>query len=311
MTLRESVDARGAGVMLLLCLAWSLQQIVLKATSADMAPILQIAVRSGIAAILVWLLMRWRGEQMDLRDGSLGPGLLCGLLFALEFLLAGEGLRHTKASHLIVFLYTAPIFAALGLHWKLPSERLAPLQWIGIGIAFGGIALAFLGGNTPADRDNTALSAAGMLRGDLLGLLAGAFWGATTVVIRTTCLANLPVAKTLLYQLASGFAVLMLAAIALGHTRFMLTAPLIAGLGFQSVIVSFVSFLAWFWLLRRYLAYQLGVFSFVTPFFGVLLGVWLLDEPLEAGFVSGAALVMTGIVMVSGYGWLRLRLRTP
>jgi len=30
-----------------------------------------------------------------------------------------------------VFLYTAPIFTALGVHWLLPSERLRPLQWLG------------------------------------------------------------------------------------------------------------------------------------------------------------------------------------
>ena len=38
--------------MVVLCLTWSLQQIVLKATAADFSPILQIAVRSGIAAAL-------------------------------------------------------------------------------------------------------------------------------------------------------------------------------------------------------------------------------------------------------------------
>ena len=45
-------------------------------------------------------------------------------LFSLEYLSVGEGLRYTSASHSVVFLYTAPIFAAIGLHWKLPEERL-------------------------------------------------------------------------------------------------------------------------------------------------------------------------------------------
>jgi drug/metabolite transporter (DMT)-like permease len=43
--------------------------------------------------------------------------------------------------------------------------------------------------------------------------------------------------------------------------------------------VSFFSFLVWFWLLTRYKASQLGVFSFVTPIMGVVLGYTLLDEP--------------------------------
>jgi hypothetical protein len=42
----------------------------------------------------------------------------------------------------------------------------------------------------------------------------------------------------------------------------------------------------WFWLLRRYLVSPLGVFSFMTPLIGVAFGVWLLNEPLEPGFVA-------------------------
>ena len=57
---------------------------------------------------------------------------------------------------------------------------------------------------------------------------------------------------------------------------------------FQAVIVSFASFLAWFWLLRRYLASPLGVFSFLTPVFGVVLGIWLLPMIVVAPAIAVA-----------------------
>ena len=60
-------------------------------------------------------------------------------------------------------------------------------------------------------------------------------------------------------------------------------------------------------LLKRYLASRLGVFSFLTPLFGMLFGVWLLAEPLEASFVAGTVLVLAGVAVVSGYGWWRQR----
>ena len=65
-----------------------------------------------------------------------------------------------------VFLYTAPLFSALGLHFLLPQERLSPVQWLGMLIAFGGVVLAISGmavENGGAER----------LKGDLYGLLAG------------------------------------------------------------------------------------------------------------------------------------------
>ncbi|KAB2926558.1 MAG: DMT family transporter [Dechloromonas sp.] len=302
---RRALDGRATGIMTVLCLIWGLQQVVLKAAAPDITPLLQIALRSGVAALLVGLLMCWRRERLDLASGNWRPGLLVGTLFGLEFLLVGEGLRFTSASHMVVLLYTAPIFVALGLHWKLPAERLSAMQWLGIAMAFAGIALAFFGRSQPAPGGD----ALDMLWGDLLALLAGAAWGATTVVVRLSSLSRAPATQTLFYQLSGGFVILMLAALALGQTSFRPTALAWGSLLFQSLIVSFASYLVWFWLLKHYLASRLGVFSFLTPLFGMVFGVWLLDEPLEPGFIAGTALVLGGVALVSGYSWLQQRLR--
>jgi drug/metabolite transporter (DMT)-like permease len=299
---RKALDAQAMGIMVILCLIWGMQQVVLKAAAADVTPLFQITLRSGIAAVLVGLLMLKQGVRISADDGTLRPGLLVGFFFAVEFLLVGEGLRFTSASHMVVFLYTAPIFVALGLHWKLPAERLAPVQWIGVALAFGGIVIAFIG-RGPLTRE-----LADILWGDFLALMAGVAWAATTVGVRLSSLAREPATKTLFYQLVVGFVLLMLAAIALGQTGFKPTPIAWGSLLFQSLIVSFASYLTWFWLLRHYLASRLGVFSFLTPLFGVAFGVWLLDEPLEPGFLFGAIMVCAGIVLVSGYGWIKLRL---
>lgn len=299
METRKALDGPAMGLMVVLCLVWGLQQVVLKAAAADVSPLLQIALRSAGAALLVGALMRWRGERMPWR-ATWRPGLLAGGLFALEFLLVGEGLRHTSASHMVVFLYTAPIFVALGLHWWLPAERLAALQWLGIGLAFAGVAITFLGRGTGAVPDDVAR----MLLGDLLGLLAGLAWAATTVAVRVSGLARIPATQTLQYQLLCGGGLLLFAAAALGQLRLVPTPLAWGSLVFQTLIVSFASYLTWFWLLRHYLASRLGVFSFLTPLFGVAFGVWLLGEPLEASFLVGALLVCAGIVLVSGHGWI-------
>ena len=286
--------------MFFLCMIWGLQQVILKAAASDISPLLQIALRSGVAALLVGLLMFFRGERVALKDGAWRPGLLVGFLFALEFLFVGEGLRYTNASHVVVFLYTAPIFAALGLHWKLPVERLQLLQWIGILLAFIGIAIAFFGrGSTLSGSPlNTQL-------GDFLALLAGIAWGATTVVIRCSSLSRTSATQTLLYQLLGAFVLLMLAAIWLGQTGFHNTPLAWGSLLFQSLVVSFASFLVWFWLLRNYIASRLGVFSFMTPLFGMGFGMLLLNEALEPGFFAGSLFVLAGIMLVSGHGWLK------
>ncbi|WP_322998035.1 DMT family transporter [Castellaniella sp.] len=295
---RQPMDGRASGLMLLLCLIWAMQQIALKATTDDFSPVFQIGLRTALGGLLVALVMVGRRERIGTALSLWKPGLCAGALYALEFVLIGESLRFTTAGHVVVLLYTAPIFAAIGLHWKLAEERLAAVQWGGVILAFAGVGIAFL-----VRGDHVPAQAGAMLWGDLLALLGGAAWGATTVVVRVTPLASLPASQTLMYQLVGGSALLLLAAVLMGQTTFHPSPLVWAGLAFQVVFVAFLSYLAWFWLLTKYLASRLGVFSFLTPLFGVILGAWLLDEPIGPGFLLGSLLVVVGVVLLSGYGW--------
>lgn len=303
---RKPVNAHAAGLMVLLSIIWGLQQVVLKAASVDIAPILQIAIRSGISVVLIVLVSRYRGKQITFSRETWLPGICVGVLFSLEFLAVGEGLRYTSASHSVVFLYTAPIFAAIGLHSKLPEERLHPVQWIGIIIAFSGIVIAFLGGSFNLANLYTSKT----ILGDFLALTGGFFWGMTTVTVRCSPLAKSSARQTLLYQLIGACVLLGVASLFSGQYHINPTPLVVKSLLFQAVIVSFASFLVWFWLLRSYLASQLGVFSFMTPFFGVLFGVLFLAEPLELSFLIGAICVLLGICLVSGFRWINQMVTT-
>lgn len=306
--LRLPLDTLATTGMLALCVCWGFQQIAIKLVAADIAPIMQIALRSSFAALVLAVVV-WRAEGLGaVRDGTALPGLLVGLLFGAEFLFVAQGLLYTTASHMSVFLYTAPIFAALGLHWLLPEERMQPLQWLGVAIAFGGIAVAFLfKGGAPRE----AAGAANMLLGDAMGLAAGLLWGATTVAIRATSLSEAAPSKTLLYQMAVAAVGLLAYAVVTGQHTIRPTTAALTSVAFQAVVVALSSYLAWFWLLRRYLASRLSILSFMTPLFGVSFGVLILDEPLDAGFAIGAVLVLSGITLVSGgevvRQWLRRR----
>ncbi|MFM2320207.1 MAG: hypothetical protein RLZZ215_2828, partial [Pseudomonadota bacterium] len=259
---RQALDGKAMGIMILLCMLWGVQQSHLKAVMDEISPMLLIALRSGISAILVTLLMYYRQERMHLAQ-NWKPGLIVGLLFALEFVFVAEGVRYTAASHMIVLVYTAPIFVALGMHWLFPAERLSVVQWIGVLLAFVGIGVTFLGHDSPSTGSNT-------LWGDFLGLLSGLAWGLTTLVVRGSSLANAPATETLQYQLVVTFVLLLIVALVTEQAEFRSTPVVWASLAFQGILVSFVSFLIWFALLRRYMAAQLGIFSFLTPLFGVL-----------------------------------------
>lgn len=306
MNRRIPLDGRAAVLMVILCTIWGLQQIALKAAAPDMAPVLQIGLRSGAAAILVGFFLRYKGLSFLPEKAALPAGLLAGLLFSLEYLLAGEGLRHTSAAHMSVMLYTSPVFAALGLHLRLPEERLNLIQWGGIAIAFSGVVVMFY------DPSSAGAFSGSMVWGDFLGLMAAMSWGATTVVIRTSRLADIPSAQTVMIQLLCAFVILPVVSALSGTMSFHPSDVLWTSLAYQIVIVCFFSFLVWFWLLRVYLASRLGVLSFLTPVFGFIFGVVLLNETVDARFVAGALCTLSGIILVSGWDMVKkVFLKTP
>ena len=293
---RKPLDGGAAGLMVLLCAIWGLQQVAVKVAAPALNPVLQIGLRSLVATVLLLLLMRLRGRPLTLRHVSLRPGLAAGSLFAVEFLFVAWGLMYTTASHMVVFLYITPVFTALGLHWRVPGERLVQRQWLGVTLAFTGLVIAFSGSLFRLDESGVAL----MLLGDAFGVLAGLLWAATTVLIRSTSLSEAPAPQTMFYQLGMAGVFLSVAGALFFQSSPVVMTPIAwLSMAYQTVIVGFASMLTWFWLLRRYLASRMSVFTFLTPLFGVAFGVWLLDDPLDPAFLAGAILVCLGIVLVN------------
>jgi drug/metabolite transporter (DMT)-like permease len=295
--LRLPLDLRAVALVVALCVVWGFQQVAMKSIAANAAPVLQLAIRFFAASIFFGVWVSRREGRRAFADGTLPSGILLGLLFSLEFIFAGEALVHTTAAHSVVFLYTAPIFTALGLQF-LPQERLSRPQWLGITVAFFGIVVAFLG--------FTGRPAAELLTGDLLALSGGVCWGLSNVVLRRGRVGEAATAKTVLYQVATATVVLGTFAAATGQTRVDLSTLTILSLVFQTLIIAILSYLVWFWLLGRYLTSRLMLLSLLTPLFGVLFGAVLLNDAIDARFAAGAALVLTGVLIVN----LRLILRS-
>jgi drug/metabolite transporter (DMT)-like permease len=288
---RRPLDLKAIALVVLLCVIWGVQQVVMKGVAADVAPIMQLAIRFSAASVFFGSWVAVREGRGAFADGTLPSGIALGLVFSLEFVFAGSALVHTTAAHTIVFLYSAPIFTALGLQF-LPEERLDGLQWMGITAAFFGIVVAFIGpGSRPASE---------LIGGDLLAVLGGAAWGFSNVVLRRGRVGGANTAKTVLYQVLIAALVSFAFAAATGQTRLVPSAGAIMALTFQTLFISIGSYLLWFWLLRHYLTSRLMLLSLLTPLFGVLFGAVLLREPVESRFALGSLLVLAGLFMVNG-----------
>jgi drug/metabolite transporter (DMT)-like permease len=291
---REHLDAL-AVLLLVACSAlWGLAQVAAKVALQEVPPLLQGGLRSLGAAALLLLWSRARGLSVFEADGTGRAGLLTGALFAGEFGCIFGGLQWTSASRMAVFIYLAPFFVALGMPLISRSERLRPLQMFGLLLAFSGVVWAY------AEGFEQAAGGPRQWLGDALGLGAAMLWALTTLTLRGSRLSTALPEKTLLYQLGVSGLALTLAAVFRGeawpaHWGGMT----LASLAFQIVIVSFASYLVWFWLVRHYPATRISAYTLLTPLFGLLAGVLLLGEPLTLRLLVALAAVCAGIGLVT------------
>ena len=286
------LDAAAAVLAVALCLSWGFNQVAVKLALPEIPPLIQAAFRSTFGALIVVAWARMRGVKLMEADGTLVPGVIAGVLFGLEFLLIYRGLVWTSASRASLFIYTAPFIVVIGARWFLPGDHFDRWQWVGLLLSFAGIAVAF-GVPTPGGGTQQVI-------GDLMMVLAGVAWAATTLVIKATSLVRASYEKVLLYQLIVSAPMLALCAQIFGERVAEPPSAIAAGsLLYQTLWVASFTFLAWFALVQRYSASRLSAFTFLTPLFGVAAGHVVLGDPLTPAFAVAVALVVAGLVLVN------------
>ena len=290
---KENLDAFAMGLLIVCCAFWGFQQVLVKATLADLPPVFQAGVRFVGTTVVLWLWCRWRGIALFTRDGTLAVGLLAGVLFSLEFASIFASLLYTSASRATIFAYTAPFWVSLLLPLRVKSEHLNRSQWLGLVLAFAAALLAFsdgLGGNSPPKQ----------WQGDLLALAGGMFWGLTTVVIRSSRLTLISAERLLFYQVSVSALVLPLLSLALGEAWVWSWSGFVwLSMTLQTAIGAFASYLAWMWMLGHYPATRISAFVFLTPLFALLFGAWWLGEPVTLNLLAALAMVAGGILLVN------------
>jgi drug/metabolite transporter (DMT)-like permease len=261
----------------------------------DIPPLIQSAARSLFATILIGAWCRARGIALFKRDGTLVAGVFAGILFAVEFLLIYRGLVWTTVTRGTLFLYLAPFFVVIGSRWLVPGDRFNLWQWIGLLLSFAGMVIAF-GIPGPVSDPHQIL-------GDLMLVGAALAWAATTLLIKASPLGRSSPEKTLLYQLVISVPLLGAGALVFGeHIDAMPSALALGAFAYQTLWVVSITFVVWFWLIVRYSAARLSVFTFLAPLCGVTAGHLVLNEPLTPPFVVAAILVAAGLILVNRPG---------
>ena len=287
------VPFSGAALLILVCLIWGGNMVMIKFSNLGIPPLMAATVRSLVAALCVWMFAGVRGKPVLMRGPDLKHGVIIGILFGLDFLLLYWGTVFTVASRAIIFLYTHSIWAALGAHFFLKGDRLTPAKTSGLILAFAGVVSVFWvrSGELPPL----------FWVGDLMEVAAALFWAATTLYIKKVA-GSRPIDhyQTLFAQLVYSLPVLAAGWLLLDLGKpVILNGVVLGALAYQCLLTAFFSYVLWFWMIHTYPVSRLAAFIFLAPLFGVLLGGIFQGDPLTLQLWIGLACVGGGIYLVN------------
>ena len=286
------LDTSGMLWITALTLLWGLNAITIKVLTLGMAPIMGAGLRGCIALVPLTVYAGLRGESFRFKGSLFLHGAVAASIFALEGILLFRGAQYTNGGHIAIFINLAPFFVAGGAHYLLPGERMYAIRVVGLSVAFVGVVLLFL--------DQIFVGNSGFWRGDLLVTGAAAMWASSTLYIKGILGARLSALRLMWIRILISTPLLLAASfVSEPDPFFAVTGVTVAALVFQGTVVVFFSYTMWVRMLQRYPAGKLQAFTFLTPVWGVLMGVLLLDETVSVSMAAGIFCVGGGLYLVN------------
>ncbi len=277
-------------------LVWGSTYLAIRVAVETLPPFLLAGARFLVAGTLLFVWLRLKGVPLPDKKQWLHAAFV-GVLM----LLGGNGLvvwaeQAITSSLAALLVALTPVWFAL-LEWARPSgQRPAATTLIGIVIGFSGVALLVSGHNA------SGIAVSQNPWGVIALVLAGITWASGSLWSRYHAKPESPWMNAALQMISGGIALLLLS---LGHgepAHFhfaqVSTASWLAWwylVGFGSLI----GFSAYVWLLKATTPARLATYAYVNPVIAVLLGHWLLHEPLGLRAFWAAAIILVGVIVIT------------
>jgi len=292
------MSRRGLILFAALSIIWGTPYLFIRVAVMSVEPSVMVALRVGLAALLLLPIAAARGEFRGIR-----PHLPWIALFGLveitgPFLLLGYAETALTSSTTALLIAVVPIVAAilarcLGLDRHLGWRRI-----LGLAIGFGGVAV-LVGLDIAGDQLWAVGAAALTVTGYALG-----------PIVISRRLAEAP--SLAVISLALGFNALLYAPIALVQ-RPTTAVPVEAwwSIVVLGILCTAIAFLIFFELVKEVGPSRMTVITFLNPAVAVILGVIVLSEPVTLGLILGFPMVLLGSYLATRPDRAREPVATP
>ena len=272
---------------------WGSTWLAIKIGVAETPPFLASGLRFLIASCILYAIIRARGLKIVLTPDAKKLYTAMGILsFFIPFALVYWAEQYIPSSLSSILFAAFPFWVAIFVHFFLRTETIDIFKAAGIALGFLGVLLIFWGDFNI----NNVLAALGM--GALVvSTMMQAY--ALTIVKRLGQPIS-PFVMNFVGMSMATVALLILSALTEPWGGIHWTATAVGSILYLACFGSVVTFVTYYWLLKRIQAVYLSLTSFINPIVAVFLGALVLGEALEPMVFVGAALVLAGILLANG-----------
>jgi drug/metabolite transporter (DMT)-like permease len=265
----------------------------MKFALGGMTPLFLSGFRIGLTIGVFYLWNSSFSVPLKSQGRELSSLLLNGGLFALNNGLLVIGVNMTYASRATILINAYPFFVAGFAHFLLPGDRLNLRKFVGLCVAFAGMAAVFMDREVLLQR---------VVLGDIVILVSVLILAARMILVKKLVLTIEP-SKLLFWASITSVPIFFLASLFIeGLPRPDITPWVLFAVFYMGLLVSGFCYFVQTSLFKSHNPSIIVSFAFITPISGVALSAWLLDEPVTHGLLAGAILVGLGLFLINYWG---------
>lgn len=269
-------------LVLVVMVIWGLNFVFAKWGVAQFPPIFMMGLRWAIVAAVLLPFVSMPREKIA------GILLISFTLGCVHFSLMFTGLKGTDAAVAAIATQTQVPFAALIAAFFL-KDRLGWRRAAGMALAFIGIVIM---AGEPRH--------AGNLLPILMVIAASFMWAVANIQIKQLGAVDGFALNAYLGLFAAPQLFLTSAVLESGQLAAVANADWVAwsAVAYMAILVTVISYVMWFRVLRRYPVNQAMPFTLLVPVLGVLFAALLLNEPLTWSVILGGIATVAGVAVI-------------
>lgn len=279
-------------LLLMACvvMSWGTMWVVMKVVVAEVSPLWAIAIRNGIAAVGLGVLLAATGRFRLPKRGDWPIILAISLMhMSASAVLMATGLQHVPVGRSVVLAYTTPLWVApaawLILKEPMPARRVA-------GVLVGLVGTAFLFNPASFDwQDEVALAGNAML------LLSALFWSGSILYTRVHRWVSSPIQLVPWQALLSALVLAIVARSIEGAPAIAPSPGLIAAFSYCSLVGVVLAYWGMTIVNSSLPATTTSLGFLATPVVGMLVSALTLGEAIDGAVLLSFTMIIAGVAI--------------